>query len=62
MGLAMSLLVVVSAVVVATCLIYLVSLVERLGDAAGRNIERLKDMEESIDAIKRALKIKDDND
>jgi len=37
MGLAMSLLVVVSAVVVA-------------------------DMEESIDAIKRALKIKDDND
>jgi hypothetical protein len=55
-------LVVVSAVVVATCLIYLVSLVDRLGDAAGRNIERLKDMEESINAIKRALNIKDDND
>ncbi len=62
MGLAMNLLVVASAVVVATCLIYLVSLVDRLGDAAGRNIERLKDMEESIDAIKRALNIKDDND
>jgi len=58
----MNLLVVASAVVVATCLIYLVSLVDRLGDAAGRNIERLKDMEESIDAIKRALNIKDDND
>jgi hypothetical protein len=56
------LLIVVSAVVVATCLIYLVSLVDRLADAAGRNSERLKDMQDSVDAIKHALNIMDNKD
>ncbi len=58
----MRLLLVGIAVVIVACLIYLVSLVDRLADAAGRNSERLKDIEESINAIKRALSVPNDLD
>ena len=53
-------LLVASALAVATCLMYIVSRLDRLSDTVGRSSERLKDMEDSIDAIRRALGVPDD--
>ena len=43
-----------------TCLIYLVSAIDRLSESVGRSGERLKRIEEFVDAIKRTLGVRDD--
>ena len=49
-------LLVICGLVVAVCLIYLMSLVDRLADAIGRDGERLKNIEQVVGDIKDHLR------